>query len=93
MKNYNKEIEELEVKLKLLKEEKKKFDLMQPNYQLAEILHEKLCHWNHTDGCGWYYEKWEGFGEKSERQRYLDKANKILEGVSYKQAVHVIENL
>jgi hypothetical protein len=24
--------------------------------QLAIFLHEKLCNWNHTDGCSWHYE-------------------------------------
>ena len=24
--------------------------------QLAIFLHEKMCTWNHTDGCSWHYE-------------------------------------
>jgi hypothetical protein len=93
MKNYDKEIEELENKLKILKEEKKSYDLMQPNYKLAEIIHGKVCRHNHEDGCGWYYEKWDGFGKNSTRMSYLEKANKILEKVSFINAVHVISNL
>lgn len=26
-------------------------------HKLAENLHKKFCHWNHADGCSWYYEK------------------------------------
>lgn len=93
MENYDKEIEELELKLKIVKEEKKNFDLLRPNYRLAELIHGKLCRHNHTDGCGWYYEQWDGLGDKSTRNSYLEKANKILEKVTYKDALHVIQNL
>lgn len=24
--------------------------------QLAELMHSKFCHYNHTDQCGWMYE-------------------------------------
>lgn len=27
-----------------------------PDKQLAKELHGMLCTWNHTDGCGWFYE-------------------------------------
>lgn len=43
--------------------------------QLAIELHELLCHWNHTDGCGWFYEKdWTGYAH----ERYLVKARAVL---------------
>lgn len=93
MKNYDKEIEELETKLKILREEKKNFDLLRPNLKLAEIIHNSLCKSNHTDGCSWYYEKWDGFGKNPTRMLYLDRANKILEKVSYKDAVYIISIL
>lgn len=93
MKNYEKEIQELEDKIKILKEEKKSYDLMRPNYKLAELIHSKTCTWNHTDGCDWYYESWEGFKNNSTKMRYLDKANKILEKVSYADAMYVISNI
>ena len=28
--------------------------------QVAEVLHNAFCHYNHVDGCSWEYEKWEG---------------------------------
>ena len=47
--------------------------------ELAEALHDMLCRWNHTDGCGWFYEtdektKWSGYAHKA----YLDKARKLM---------------
>jgi hypothetical protein len=45
--------------------------------KVAELLHEKLCHFNHTDGCDWHYWSWENdkFGT---RKRYMTKAKKLL---------------
>jgi len=93
MKNYNKEIEELENKIKILKEEKKSHDLLRPAQKLATIIHDKTCRSNHTDGCGWDYESWEGLNKNSTRNSYLEKANRILTKVKYDDAVQVIENL
>lgn len=43
--------------------------------RLAVELHEFLCHWNHTDGCSWGYEKeWTGYAHK----QYLEKAQNVL---------------
>ena len=57
--------------------------------QFAEDLHKKMCHWNHTDGCGWYYRKddW----RDSTHVEYLNKARKILEFTDYETAMKVIE--
>lgn len=33
-----------------------KAKLESPDKQLAKELHGMLCRWNHTDGCGWFYE-------------------------------------
>lgn len=33
-----------------------KAKLESPDQQLARELHGILCTWNHTDGCGWFYE-------------------------------------
>lgn len=50
--------------------------------ELAELLHENLCHANHTDGCDWYYNKWTNPGY--DRQRYLEKAWRLREaGLNY----------
>ena len=48
--------------------------------ELAVALHKKQCRWNHTDGCGWYYEynkgshDWNGYSHKE----YLTKAHNMI---------------
>lgn len=48
---------------------------------LAVDLHRHLCHWDHTDGCGWEYEI-TGAGEHSwggmSHERWLAKAKSLL---------------
>lgn len=46
--------------------------------EIADYLHSKECHSDHTDQCGWYYEKWE---EKLgwARRRYWKRAKRIKE--------------
>lgn len=72
------EIDRLEAELKRIQMEKKKLE--SPLQELAILLHDKLCRWNHTDGCGWYYQisnenghDWCGY----EHGRYLTKARNI----------------
>lgn len=57
--------------------------------RLAEDLHEKMCHWNHTDGCAWFYRKddW----NDSTHKEYLKKAKAILEFTDYDTAMKVVE--
>ena len=45
-------------------------------YRLADLLHERLCHSDHTDHCSWSYESWEnpGFTKKA----YLNRAQHII---------------
>ena len=50
--------------------------MFQPNEQVAEILHNKLCRSSHEDQCGFYWESWLKPG--STRKYYLDKADHIL---------------
>lgn len=53
------------------------FDALTPEQQLATDIHALTCHQEHTEYCGWYYEKWNGRND-STRQRYLEKARNIL---------------
>lgn len=54
--------------------------LESPDHQLAKELHSMLCTWNHTDGCGWYYEMknkeddWTGRAHGE----YLKRAQKLI---------------
>ncbi len=62
---------------------------------LADILHELICHWNHTDGCGWFYEDWAALRPGSTRAGWLDKARKLRayaegQGISIDQMVEIL---
>lgn len=70
--------------------------------QLAVALHDTQCRWNHTDGCGWYYEMhtnklgvkvhhWDG----QTHDRYLKRAHKLADcckglDISLESAITVI---
>lgn len=57
---------------------------------LAELLHKKQCHANHTDQCGWGYEPdWNGYTHK----QYANKAEAILERTNFKTAKELLELL
>jgi hypothetical protein len=51
-----------------------------PVHQLAIELHNMQCRWNHTDGCGWYYEfqnkkdDWTGYAHTE----YLKRASSLM---------------
>ena len=92
-------IEKLNEELELLKKEKKALEELPEDKQLAIALHDLLCHWNHTDGCSWFYEiqdkvhQWGGTG--SAHNRYLNKARKIIsvckkDEVSVENALKII---
>lgn len=65
----------LEAEVRLVEENKKT-----PEIRLADFLHESSCHWNHVDGCGWFYEKNEDYTKSgTARNRFYQKAVKLLE--------------
>lgn len=57
-----------------------KAKLESPDKLLAKELHGMLCQWNHTDGCGWFYEfknkedDWTGHSHG----QYLIKAQSLI---------------
>lgn len=63
------ELAELQTKLEAAK-------LESPEIQLARQLHAMLCTWNHTDGCGWFYEMKDGqdVWTGNAHDQYLTKA-------------------
>jgi len=100
MKEIDEKISDLEKELNSLKEQKEKEEkaiklskLSSNTIELAELIHEKLCHWNHTDGCGWYYEKWDDLNLGYSKKEYYKKAEAILKDVSIQVAKKVIEKL
>lgn len=54
---------------------------------IAEIIHEKLCLFNHTDGCGWFYEKWDGVDTNPEYYKLNRTRDRY-----YKMSLRLIEN-
>jgi len=64
-------------------------DTRTPAQKLAEELHKELCGWNHTDGCGWYYENsWDEWTH----EKYLKKAEELLElGVDIRTIFKIIK--
>lgn len=89
MTNYDEQIRDLEYKINLIKEKKDKLASMPIEHRLADTLHGKMCHWNHTDGCGYHYEKWDKPGtEKNLELTRIERIISALEGdVSYAEAV------
>lgn len=80
-KEINKIIEEKQKEIEALKKEAEQAKTIQPKYILADKLHGCLCHHNHTDGCGWFYEKsWDDpWGrEYSAHNTYLEKAEAVI---------------
>lgn len=42
-------------------------------HNLADMLHDNLCHMNHADYCGYHYEKWDTFVDG--KDKYSAKQN------------------
>jgi hypothetical protein len=59
--------------------------------ELAELLHKRLCHWNHTDGCSWEYEDWSNLHGNSARCEFAKKAEKILKVTDLKTMKSVLK--
>ena len=62
---------------------------------LAIKLHDKLCRWNHADGCAWHYFIKDGvhdWNEDSHRE-YLRKASRIMNYLKEKQIAIICDNV
>lgn len=85
----DKEIKELESKITELKVKQKEMENLKEDEVLAILMHDKLCCFNHTDECGWYYRMdWTG-----EKQVYLNSAHAILQKISFDNAKAIMEYL
>lgn len=73
-------LSEIEVERAELLAEQERLLSLSDDRRLAEDLHSQQCNWNHTDGCGWFYEfdngnpKWNGHAHA----RYLEKARNVM---------------
>lgn len=87
IKKHQQELKDLEHQLKDAK-------LESPDKQLATELHSMTCTWNHTDGCGWFYEfdnkkdNWLGHAHS----KYLKQAQLLIhkceqEGTTVEQVI------
>lgn len=91
------EIEEKKRELANLEENQRFLEKSGPEYVLAVRLHSKLCRWNHTDGCGWFYAVKDGKHDWSDssHRNYLEKARKILREteLDVETIIKVLDNL
>lgn len=84
MSDLNSQITALEDQLENLRRKKMIEDeaakLLTPDQKLAIELHNFMCTWNHTDGCGWHYEirgNVHSWDRGSAHDNWLGKARKI----------------
>lgn len=84
---------ELREELERLMDEEAEYGRLPAEFRLAEYIHDTFCKQNHTDGCGWDYEKWQdpthpGNGSHGwTHDRYLDIANKMLDALDHDEFV------
>lgn len=80
MGQFDDKIEEIELEISRLQEEKLSLQMLDMERQNATILHEKFCTQNHIDECGWFHEikdgvvNWEG----SVHKNWLEKAERLI---------------
>lgn len=58
---------------------------LQATELIAEGLHSKLCHYNHTDGCGWFYGP-----DAGPHAEYREKARALINAVGLDGAQAVV---
>lgn len=78
--NYNNLIQEF-----------KEYNQLSEAQRLADLIHQKTCHSNHIDQCGYEYESWTSPGYS--KQSYLRKAEEMLKTSSFDNAVLVLKQL
>lgn len=80
MEQFDDKIEEIELEIKRLQEEKLSLQMLDIERQNALILHEKFCACVHTVDCAWFHEikddvhNWEGPAHKN----WVQKAERLI---------------
>lgn len=90
-----KRIAQIEEEIKKLEREHKtllkRYENLTPEQRFATVLHDTLCVHNHTDGCGWEWEKWENVQKTHAKKRYLEMARDLTaRGLDEEQALDFI---
>jgi len=72
-------IEDLKSSLRAAEAARQNFVQWTPEQRLACELHSMMCTWNHTDGCGWFYEIHKNVHDwnRGDHARWLEKARKL----------------
>lgn len=57
-----------------------------PLIEVVIKLHDKFCHYDHTEGCGWHYEISKGIhqwgGNGTAHHRWMETATNLVEGIA-----------
>lgn len=77
MKELQDEIATRQAELAKLVEKEKRLTDEVPE-AIADYLHEQFCRMNHTDGCGYHYEKWHD-DKAYTKPKYLAQARVLLD--------------
>ena len=89
--NIDEKISQLEAEIEKLNKEKLVYEALIPEERLAELLHEKICKYNHMDGCSWYYSSW--IDPNYERLGWLNKSKDFLKIVDFETATKILDIL
>lgn len=99
MSNY--EINDIQKQIDALKAKKEKLEIERNKIvrpieicDIADILHKKLCTYNHIDGCDWSYGSWTDNNLGYSRQKYFGKAKEVIKysnknRISVKQIIDI----
>lgn len=100
----NRDIFAAEEKLRQLRHAREVYNELSEEQQLANYIHGKMCHENHTDGCTWFYDEWipgtdetvfsrRGNPNSGDRLRYLKKAKEMLREFRHDACIKMIDLL
>jgi hypothetical protein len=92
LKSLELQLEELQKRIQKEKDKALLSAHIDPEHkEVAEAVHKKMCHHNHTDGCGWYYDR--GDWSNEDRKVYLQKATVLLKNFSKNQILNMLNLL
>lgn len=91
--DIDKRKQELKSELAELEAEEARLLALSDDARLAEELHTLQCNWNHTDGCGWFYEIHKGVVDWSgwAHAQYLEKARKVMRALPSMEVDEIVK--